>query len=128
MKWRIIEVVVAVLIFGLGATFGKLLNWGYFELSREISIIEAVTLFATLGLGLYITRVLEKKVQDVRLEKALYIAKVTEIETILRSIEVLFEEPVISYKKGHSTHTVLSHQGKCRLYEYQRSVWAGKVG
>ena len=98
-KEIIIKWIVWIVIFSIGITIGKLFDWGYFELVREISIIDALTLFATIGLAIYIVKVLEKEVQDVRIEKELYIAKITELESVLNSFENLLEEKEIFYSK-----------------------------
>lgn len=95
----IIRWIVWIVIFSIGITIGKLFDWGYFELVREISIIEALTLFVTVGLAVYIVKVLEKEVQDVRIEKELYIAKITELESVLNSFETLLEEGEVIYSK-----------------------------
>jgi hypothetical protein len=81
-----------VLSFAVGMTVGKLTDWGYFELSREISIIEALTLFTTIGLAIYISRVLEREAEYVRVVRGLYLSKISEIEVILRSLEGLLED------------------------------------
>jgi hypothetical protein len=99
MKGRYIRVLLFVLVFALGMTVGELLDWGYFELVRQISVIEALTLIATVGCAIYITKVLEKRVQDVRMEKSLYIAEIEELSNLLHSIDVMFEEPHISFKR-----------------------------
>jgi hypothetical protein len=99
MKKKIVNILSFILIFSIGAVFGKLLDWGYFELTKEISIIEALTLFATLGIAIYITKTLEKEVNDGRIEKDLFLAKISEIELILDRIEDLVEEKDCSYNK-----------------------------
>jgi hypothetical protein len=95
-KYHILGTIV---IFSIGVTIGKLLNWGYFELVKEISIIDALTLFITIGLAIYVAKILEKEVQDVRIEKELYMAKITELEGILNNFETLIEEKEVIYSK-----------------------------
>lgn len=93
------KAIFAILIFSIGLTIGKLFDWGYFELSKDISLIDAITLFVTIGLGLYITNILEKEVQNSRIQKDLYISKLGEIEEILSKIEDIVEENKPSYYK-----------------------------
>jgi hypothetical protein len=83
----------------LGATFGYLLDWGYFELVREISIMELLTLIVTVGCAIYITGVLEKGVEESRVEKELHLSEITELSSLLRSIETLFEDPPLAFKR-----------------------------
>jgi len=99
MKKKVINVLVYVIIFSIGAIANELFDWGYFELSKEIKIIEALTLFATLGVGIYITKSLEKEVHDNRTEKDLYLTKISEIELTLDRIEEIVEEKNCSYNK-----------------------------
>ena len=99
MKKKIINIIGYLVILSIGMTIGKLLNWGYFELSKEVNIVDALTLFVTIGVAIYIAKILEKEVQDVRIEKELYIAKITEIESILKDFEILVEEKDSSYNK-----------------------------
>ena len=102
MRKKIINTIILFIIFSTGITLGKLLNWGYFELSKEISIIDALTLFITIGLAIYVARILEKEIQDDRIEKELYIAKITELEEVLNSFETLIEEKDIIYSRINS--------------------------
>jgi hypothetical protein len=100
MKKSLYRFTISFIIFCIGFTFGKLFDyWWYFEFSKEISIIDALTLFVTIGLALYITKVLEKETQDIRIKKDLYIAKISELEDFLSSFESLMEEPNIFYTK-----------------------------
>ncbi|MDY9918552.1 hypothetical protein SAMN05216331_1344 [Porphyromonadaceae bacterium KH3R12] len=99
MRKKVINTIVFIVVFSIGITFGKLLNWGYFELSKEISVVDSLSLFITIGLAIYITKILEKEVQDIRIEKELYIAKITELEESLKSFDVLIEEHEIIYNK-----------------------------
>ena len=99
MKKKIINIIGYLVILSIGMTIGKLLNWGYFELSKEVNIVDALILFVTIGVAIYIAKILEKEVQDVRIEKELYIAKITEIESILKDFEILVEEKDSSYNK-----------------------------
>lgn len=98
------KVVFGILIFLSGTLIGKLLDWGYFELSREISVIDCATLLITVALGLYITKILEKEVQDNRVKKDLYISKFAEIELLLSKIEDMVEEDVVYAKIVNKIH------------------------
>jgi hypothetical protein len=96
MRKRIINVIILILILCIGICIGKLLNWGYFELSKEIKIIEAISIFTTIGVAIYITRIIENEVQASRIEKNLFITKITELESLLKIIEDTIEEKDVS--------------------------------
>jgi hypothetical protein len=93
------QVALTIVLFSIGFTSGKLVEWGYFVIVNEIRIIEAFTLFVTIGLAFYVTYILEKEMQDVRIIKELYLAKISELETMLNSFENLIECTNISYQK-----------------------------
>jgi low affinity Fe/Cu permease len=99
MKKKIIEIVVAVLTVLLGILLGKLLDWSYFELSREFSIIDALSLVTTIIIAIYITTILEKDVRDKNTKKDLFVNEISAVESTLRSIDTLFDENNISYDK-----------------------------
>lgn len=86
-KKRNINIVIYIIVFSIGCCFGKLVDWGYFVLTKEISIIDALSIFLTIGCAIYIARVLEKEVQDNRIEKDLFISQVEKIETPIVEIE-----------------------------------------
>jgi hypothetical protein len=102
MKKKITSIISVILIFCIGLIVGKLLDWSYFKLTKDISIIEAFTLISTIGAALYISKILEKEVQDKRIEKDLHISKISEIESLLIIIEDLIENKDSSYHKINS--------------------------
>ncbi|MDR0971381.1 MAG: hypothetical protein LBM25_03240 [Bacteroidales bacterium] len=106
---KITKYVIYFVIFSIGITLGKLLNWGYFKLVKEISVIDALTLFATIGLAIYVAKIVEKEVQKNRIEKELYIAKITELERLLNDFEIILEEKEILYNK------IISRIHSCRI-------------
>lgn len=90
--------IVSILIFGIGITIGELFDWGYFELSKEISVVEALNVFVTVGLTIYIAGVLEKQQRFEQFKTDLYISKIIEIENHLQKIEVILQETQSQYQ------------------------------
>ena len=82
-KNKIINIIIYIIIFSIGCCCGQLIDWGYFVLNKEISIIDAISLFLTIGCAIYISKVLEKEVQDVRIEKEMFISQVENTESPL---------------------------------------------
>ncbi|MCL2219097.1 MAG: hypothetical protein FWC23_01415 [Chitinispirillia bacterium] len=99
MKKKLINIICCLVILSICIPIGILLTIGHFDLSMQISIIDALTLLATVIMAFYVTTVLEKEVQDVRIQKELYIAKITELEQLLGSFETLLEEATVPYQK-----------------------------
>lgn len=83
--------IVWFVIFSVGICVGKLLNWGYFILSNEVSIIDAITLFVTVGCAIFIAKVLEKEVQDDRIEKDLFLNQTNQLEVFIAEMEKCIE-------------------------------------
>lgn len=104
-------------ILCIGITIGKLLDWGYFELKKEVSIIEALTLFVTICIALYVTKILEKEVQETRVQKDLYISKLCEIDELLSAVEDLSEnESPLYFKITNKIHICgVKHLSTIRL-------------
>lgn len=93
------NIIIYLSILGIGITIGQSLDWGYFELNKEISVIEALTFFATICIALYVTKILEKEVQETRVQKDLYISKLCEIDKLLSDVEALSENESPLYLK-----------------------------
>ena len=107
-KKRIINTIIYFLIFCVGCCFGELIDWGYFILSKEISIIDALSLFLSIGCAIYIARVLEKDVQDDRIEKDMFISQVVNIETPLIELSnklngSTYNDIISLYSKSNTT-------------------------
>lgn len=104
-KKVIVNIVIYIIIFSVGCCIGKLFNWGYFILDKEISIIDALSLFLTIGCAIYVSKVLEKDIQDDRIEKELFILQVANIESPLHEMgeklnSITYNEVVNLYSKS----------------------------
>lgn len=96
-----------VIGFGIGITIGKLTNWGYFELSKEVSVIDALNIFVTIGLTLYIASILEKRLKKEQFKSDLFVAKICDIERHLVALEELAQDKEVQYQKINShVHTI----------------------
>lgn len=90
-KRTIVEILFAVGIFVIGWFVGSKWQICQFSLDLQVNIVDAVSLLITVGMGLYIARILEKEVQDNRIEKDMYLSKVSAIEYLLESLENMFQ-------------------------------------
>lgn len=107
-KNKIINIIIYIIIFSIGCCCGKLIDWGYFVLNKEISIIDAISLFLTIGCAIYISKVLEKEVQDVRIEKEMFISQVENTESPLVELgnklnSTTYTEVISLYSKSNIT-------------------------
>lgn len=84
---------------GIGITIGRLFDWGYFVLSKEISVPDALNIFITIALTLYVANVLEKRLKREQFKSELYVDKICEIEQHLQKIEILVQEKNVQYQQ-----------------------------
>ena len=87
---------------GVGIFIGKLINWKYFELSKEISLVEFLNVFITIGLTLYIASILEKRLKHEQFKSDLYVAKICDIEHHLSQLEELVQNKDVPYQTINS--------------------------
>ena len=105
MNKKASNILWGIIFFSIGACLGECIDYGYFVLSKEVSVIEALSLFSTIGCAIYIARILEKEVQDKRVEKDLYLKKIEQIEDLLATIEDVIDEEQPSYNRIVSLYT-----------------------
>ena len=92
MKRRtIIEIISAVILLSMGWMIGNKWQITACELELKFNIVDVLTLIVTIAMGLYIARVLEKDVQDKRIEKDMYLSKINVIESICDELENKFQ-------------------------------------
>ncbi len=81
---------VAILIIAF--TLGRITDWSYFELSKEVSLVDIITLAVTIWLAYYVAQVLEKDVQNIQGGKQLVIERLTLSEDFLKKIASLLDQ------------------------------------
>lgn len=86
-----IEILSAILFLVIGWLIGSKWRICQFALDLQINIVDAVSLLVTVVMGLYIAKILEKEVQDNRIEKDMYLSKISTIENLLEAIETMFQ-------------------------------------
>ena len=127
-KRTIIEIVVGVLLFIGGFLIKSWIEVGI-KFDGEVNILDAITLIVTIILGIYIAKILEKEVQDKRIEKDMYLAKIGEIENFIQEIEKLINNlhgSSISYKQ------IVNMEHRCRrkrnsIFQYIMGKANGKM-
>ena len=113
MSKKASNILLGIIILSIGICIGECIDYGYFELSKEVSIIEALSFFSTIGCAIYIAKILEKEVQDKRVEKDLYLKKIEQIEELLSAIEDAIDEEQPSY------YRVVSLYSKCNIKRHK---------
>ena len=101
-KRTIVEIFIGCVIFLAGWIIGN--KWQCIECTLDLTfnIVDVITLIVTIAMGIYIAWILEKEVQDNRIEKDMYLTKIGVIEGILDELDSMFHTcngQSIDYKK-----------------------------
>lgn len=91
MKKKIInkQWLIYLALLGVGITIGDCIDLGYFDLDNSISVIEALTLFITVGLTWYIATILDKQSKNEQQESDLIVEQIDEVVGLLKEIDGL---------------------------------------
>ena len=90
-------VITTILVFCVGVSLGKLLNWGYFIIDKNLSIIDALNFFATIGVAIYVAAIIEKNHRIQEKESDLHNSKILELEVLISDILSVIDEEKIKY-------------------------------
>lgn len=85
---------------------------GSCNIDPTINVLDAISLAATISVGIYIAKILQKEVQDKRIEKDMYLGLILSVERILNDLETLIEnseESTLYYQR------VVSIIHRCRI-------------
>lgn len=95
------KLIVAVALIALGWVLGQYIeNIAFFTYSYEISLIDVISLIVTAFMAWYVSRILEKNIQDKRTEKDLILSKIDEVDQAINSLILLnSSESTVSYVK-----------------------------
>lgn len=101
-KRTIVEIILGIILISLGWVIGN--KWQIMECKLDLTynIVDVITLIVTIVMGIYIAWILEKEVQDRRIEKDMYLSKICDIERMLEEIDKMFRNSngsEIDYKK-----------------------------
>ena len=101
MPKRMSKLIVAVALIALGWVLGQYIeNIAFFTYSHEISLIDVISLIVTVFMAWYVSRILEKSIQDKRTEKDLILSKIDEVDQAINSLILLnSSESTVSYVK-----------------------------
>ena len=91
-KKNINQWLIYIALLGVGITIGDCIDWGYFEMDKSISVIDAFTLFITIGLTWYIATILEKRYKNEQQESDLIVEQIDEVVELLKDINTLIHQ------------------------------------
>lgn len=81
------KLLICIILIGFGWVLGQYFeNFSLFTYSYEISLMDAITLLGTALMAWYVARVLEKNIQDKRLEKDLILNKIDEVDQAINAL------------------------------------------
>lgn len=128
-KRTIFEIIIGIIILLAGWILGN--RWQFIECKLDLTfnIVDVITLFVTIVMGIYIAWILEKEVQDKRIEKDMYLARIGMIEEIIDELDDMFQNSngqSVDYKKVVS----LEHRIKTKkdsIFKYILGNSHGKI-
>lgn len=93
------KIIISLALIGFGWVFGQYLEGiSFFTYSYEISLIDVISLIVTALMAWYVSRILEKNIQDKRIEKDLILSKIDEVDQAINSlISLNSSESIVSY-------------------------------
>ena len=108
----IITAICVCLLFFVGLFTCCWWENGSCNIDTTINVLDAISLAATISVGIYIAKILQKEVQDKRIEKDMYLGLILSVERILNDLETLIEnseESTLYYQR------VVSIIHRCRI-------------
>ncbi len=105
-------VILLCLSFCIGFFLRCWYEIGTCQINTTINALDAISLIATIILGVYIAKTLQKEVQDKRIEKDMYLGLISAIEQIIRDIDNLVEN-----SGGNNLHynRIVNVMHRCRI-------------
>lgn len=82
------KIVISILLILLGLIIGKFINFPHFVISKEIDLINILSIIVTIGLAVAITTFFDKRKSDYRTEKDLIIKRVDDIYNICSVLQI----------------------------------------
>jgi hypothetical protein len=123
-----ISIIVSLIIgFIIGIVVNNFPGIRYFSWEPNVNIVELVAIIFTGIVAIFITLKLERYVQDKRVEKELYVAKICEIENLFDEIDYLLKEQTPSYKKINSINSLLRIKKQSIFNNIQNFKQAKKI-
>lgn len=112
LKRNSIIVILLCLSFCIGFFLRCWYEIGTYQIDTTINALDAISLIATIILGVYIAKTLQKEVQDKRIEKDMYLGLISAIEQIIRDIDDLVEN-----SGGNNLHynRIVNVMHRCRI-------------
>lgn len=87
LKKILVKIGIYGSFFGAGLIFQNLIDFSYFEISKEIDLVSVFSLLVTIWLAIIVTSVIDKQNSNLRNEKDLIIKKVESIFDLVDKIQ-----------------------------------------
>lgn len=123
-----ISIIISLIIgFIIGIVVNNFPGIHYFSWDPNVNIVDLAAIIFAGIIAMFITLKLERYVQNKRVEKELYIAKICEIENLFDEIDCLLKEPTPSYKKINLINSLLRIKKQSIFNNIQNFKQAKKV-
>ena len=112
LKRNSIIAILLCLSFCIGFFLRCWYEIGTCKINTTINALDAISLIATIVLGVYIAKTLQKEVQDKRIEKDMYLGLISAVEQIIRDINNLVEN---SGSNNLHYNRIVNIMHRCRI-------------
>jgi hypothetical protein len=105
VKLNNLWVLFLLVLIRIGFTIDYIFNW--FDVNKEITIIETIDFLTTIFLTLYVASVLDKRLKQEQFKSDLYVNRICEIENYLHDIKDCIQNKEIPYQSINTkVHTI----------------------
>ena len=120
---NILKVIFCLCLIVIGIVIGKFLNFQYFEISKEIDLVNITSIITTILLAILITLLFDKQKSDNRIEKDLILRRIDNIYAITNELqkesilgEIKYTEAASSIKRiSTSIQSIYKTVNKCQF-------------
>ncbi len=116
IKYLWMVIALLIIVFVIGCLIGNAFTFECLIPTKDVSIVDIMSLVMTVICTIFITSVLEKELQDNRVEKDIFITQISHIEMLLDSIEINLESHELQYTKIVEIYSN-SNKDKARLLD-----------
>lgn len=81
-----------ILVFVLGYNVDKIFPYSYFVISKEVNIVDVFSIFTTVFLALYISRIIEMQKDQKKYEKEIVFNKINELCRVISCLKELIHK------------------------------------
>lgn len=102
-KINLVNVAISLSIFVFGFVIGKIINFPFFEMDKNINLVHIASLGTTVLIAILVSKVINKETQECRVEKDLLIKKLDDLLGLIETIHSDIFKKEIDYSSAAAT-------------------------